>query len=113
MRARLIRRAALFGGLLLVAAPALPVAASPPPHTFTIVMDKMKFGPAPTGLHVGDTIIWVNHDLFRHTATARNGAFDVDLARNATARTVLRTAGSLPFYCRFHPGMTGTLTVAR
>lgn len=78
-----------------------------------IHLNKMKFGPVPDGLKVGDTIEWVNDDIFRHTATARNGAFDVDLKPGGKARVVLKTAGEIAFYCRYHPGMTGSLIVAR
>lgn len=104
------RRAVLVTVAASAAAAALPAAARP--RTHTIVMEKMKFGPSPAGLRVGDTIVWVNRDLFRHTATAR-GQFDIDLAPDASGRTVLRAAGRIPYICRFHPGMTGVLTVAR
>ena len=49
-------------------------------HLHVVVIDKMKFGAVPRGLHAGDTIIWVNRDIFRHTATAADRSFDVDLA---------------------------------
>lgn len=75
-------------------------------------LNKMKFGPTPAGVKVGDTIEWVNDDIFRHTATARNGAFDVDLDPGAKARVILKSAGNIDFYCRYHPGMTGRLIVA-
>ncbi|MBI2262016.1 MAG: hypothetical protein HYU62_10195 [Caulobacterales bacterium] len=104
------RRAVLLTAAASAAAVALPAAARA--RTHTIVMEKMRFGPSPAGLRVGDTIVWVNRDLFRHTATARN-QFDVDLAPGASGRTVLRAAGTIPYICRFHPGMTGVLTVAR
>jgi plastocyanin len=78
-----------------------------------IRLNKMKFGPAPEGARVGDTIEWVNDDFLRHTATARNGAFDVDLKPGGKARVVLKTAGQIAFYCRYHPGMTGRLIVSR
>lgn len=79
---------------------------------YTIILDHMKFGELPAQLHVGDTITWQNNDLFRHTATARDNSFDVDLpAKSSTAITV-DVAGSVDFYCRFHPGMKGTLVIA-
>ena len=104
------RRAVLLTAAASATAAALPATART--RTHTIVMEKMRFGPSPSGLRVGDTIVWVNRDLFRHTATARNRSFDVDLAPNASGRTVLRTAGTVDYICRFHPGMTGRLTVA-
>ena len=93
--------------LLLVASPS-PAAA---PRTHTIVMDKMKFGAVPAGVKVGDTILWVNRDMFRHTATAKNGAFDVDLQPGQKAKTVVRKAGAISIVCKYHPGMRAVLRV--
>jgi plastocyanin len=95
--------------LLLSAAPAAAVA----PHTYTVVIDKMKFGPAPSGAKAGDTIVWVNRDLFRHTATAANGSFNIDLPAGKSGKTVLRKAGTTAFTCKYHPGMRGVLKVAK
>src|SRR3546814_9845254 len=61
---------------LAIATVPLLVAAAPTPRVHSIVIDKMKFGPAPAELRAGDTILWVNKDLFRHTATARDGSFN-------------------------------------
>lgn len=85
-------------------------AAAPPVHT--IVIDKMKFGPMPTSLHVGDVVLWVNRDIFRHTATARDRSFNLDLAPGAKGKIVIKRSGAIPFACTFHPGMKGTLVVA-
>ena len=94
--------------LLLTASPS-PAAAAP--RTHTVVMDAMKFGAMPADVKVGDTILWVNRDMFRHTATAKNGAFDIDLQPGAKGRTVIKTAGAIPFVCKYHPGMRGQLRV--
>jgi len=94
---------------------ALPQAtqAAAAPSVHTIVIDKMKFGPAPAGVHVGDTIIWVNRDMFKHSATARDKSFNVQLPPGTSGKTVIRHSGTIPFYCIYHPGMTGSLSVAR
>lgn len=84
---------------------------APAAKVHVVRLNKMRFGPTPAEVKVGDTIEWVNDDFFRHTVTARNGAFDVDLKAGAKARVVLRSAGKLDFYCRYHPGMTGRLIV--
>jgi plastocyanin len=102
------RRHALAGGLAALAAPRLAHARA---KVHTVVIDKMAFGPPPKRVRVGDTILWVNRDMFRHTATARDKSFDVDLPPGAEARTVLKTAGVVAYYCRFHPGMTGRVRV--
>lgn len=107
---------AAFAIVALLAAAVIPAAAAHPAHgarTYTVVLDKMKFGTPPPDLHVGDTILWVNRDLFRHTVTARGGDFDLDLPPARTARLVLKKPGSIAFFCKFHPGMTGQLKVAR
>ena len=60
---------------------------------------------------VGDTLVWVNRDVLRHTATDRGQAFVLVLEPGATAKTVLNAAGHLRVYCRYHPGMTAEIEV--
>ena len=93
--------------LALVVAATVSAAAT----EYTVVIDKMKFGPLPAGLRKGDTIVWVNRDFLRHTATAADHSVDVDLPAGAKGSTVLKRSGSIPFTCRFHPGMRGVLQV--
>lgn len=95
------------GSLVIVAAQARQRA----PATYTIVIDKMAFGPSPSGLHVGDSIVWVNRDLFRHTATATDRSFNLDLSPGKSGQVTLKRAGTVAFSCTFHPGMRGTLVV--
>lgn len=95
------------GALLLAAWPAAAA-----PHTYVIAMDKLKFGAIPAGLHKGDTLIWDNRDLFRHTATANDHhSFDVDLMPGAKKKMVLTKTGTFPFTCRYHPNMRGVLVI--
>ena len=112
-RAVSIRAVVLLAGAALAAAPGLPGDAVAAPAVHRIVIARMKFGPVPANLRVGDTIVWVNRDMFRHTATARDRSFNVDLPPASSAKVVVRRAGTIPFYCIFHPGMTGRLSVAR
>jgi plastocyanin len=92
---------------LLFGAPA----AAAPSHTYTVVIEKMKFGPLPAQLHKGDTIVWVNRDFLRHSATATDHSFDVDLMPNKMGKMVLTKTGNIAFTCRYHPGMRGVLQV--
>lgn len=105
-RRRCISCAMSVGAAMLLLSPAIAA-----PRTYMVVIDKMKFGPVPAGLHKGDAIIWVNRDFLRHTATAGDHSFDVDLQPGARARTLLKKSGSIPFVCRYHPGMRGVLQV--
>jgi plastocyanin len=94
---------------LLLFAP--PAAAAP--RTHLVVIDKMKFGTLPADLRAGDVILWENRDILRHTATAKDGSFDVDLPASGKGRIVLQRPGAFAFSCKFHPGMRGVLKVAK
>jgi plastocyanin len=96
------RRQVLKLGLAAALAPAAAAAAG---KIHRVVITNMAFGPAPAALKVGDVIEWTNQDIFQHTATAKDGRFDVDLKPKANARIVLRKAGAVSVYCRYHPGM--------
>ena len=104
-------------GLRLAPAAALLLLMPPPaaaaPRTHVVVMEKMKFGPLPTGVKTGDTIVWVNRDMFRHTATATNGVFNIDLPAGAKGKTLIRKAGTIDIVCKYHPGMRGVLRVSK
>lgn len=104
--------AALGAGLAAAASGGAALAA-PAPRVRTITMRDMVFGPVPADLKIGDVVVWANDDIFRHTATARDRSFDVDLAPKARRRMKLTRPGTFAFYCRFHPGMTGRLVVAQ
>jgi plastocyanin len=80
------------------------------PRTFVITISRMHYLALPQGLKVGDTIVWANRDIVPHTATARDHSFDVTLQPNQAKRIVIRHAGNIAFYCRYHPAMQGTLT---
>ena len=95
------------------AALALVAPASAAPRVYTIEIKNMKFAPPPAHLRVGDQIVWANHDMFRHTATAADHSFDVDLQAGQSGKIVLRKAGAIAFTCKFHPGMKGVLNVGR
>jgi plastocyanin len=98
--------------LCAAAALLLPVpSAAAAPHTYTVVIDKMKFGPVPAQLHPGDSILWVNRDFLRHSATAADHSFDVDLPAGAQVKMVVKAKGRINFVCRYHPGMRGVLNV--
>jgi plastocyanin len=77
-----------------------------------VKIEKIAYLPQKTAAHVGDTVEWVNEDIVAHTATARNRAWDVMLPPNATKRITLKSAGTIDYYCRFHPNMTGQIVIA-
>ena len=92
---------------LVLAAMAVPSHAA----TIQIVMQNLEISPAEVSAKVGDTIEWVNKDVLAHTATANNGDFDVMLPPKKTGTLVLKKAGNIDYYCRFHPNMKAKLKV--
>jgi plastocyanin len=82
------------------------------PSARIIPVENLEFGAAPSGLRVGDVVEWRNLDIFRHSATADDGDFDIDLPAGGAGKVTLRRAGEISYSCRFHPGMKGKLTVA-
>jgi plastocyanin len=91
---------------------AAPAVAKPVADTASVNVDKLAFGAVPANLRVGDSVLWVNRDLFRHSATAV-GHFDVELAPGARRRMLLTKAGVFPFSCKYHPGMKAVLKVSQ
>ena len=103
----LSRRLVPIVALLSLAAIAVPAHAA----TIQIVMENLVISPAETSVKVGDTIEWINKDVFAHTATARNGDFDVMMPPNKTVTLVVKKAGTVEYYCRFHPNMKAVLKI--
>ena len=102
------RRTLLIVTALMSGATTVPAHAA----TIQIVMDNLVVSPAQVAAKVGDTIEWINKDIFAHTATARNGDFDVAMPPKKTVTSVLKKAGTVEYYCRFHPNMKAVLTIA-
>ncbi len=96
--------------LLVVLALALDVV-SAQAEIIRVTIDKLVFSPAEISAKVGDTIEWVNKDIFAHTATVKGG-WDVMISPKKSASMVVEKAESVEYYCRFHPNMKGRLTVS-
>jgi plastocyanin len=111
MRLRAVTRAKcpqILGALILVVTTG-PARAD----AIQVKMEKLGFVPAQISAHVGDTIEWVNSDFVAHTATARDGSWDVLIPVNAKKTVVLKTEGTVEYYCKFHPNMTGRILVSK
>ena len=101
-----MRRIAL--ATLLLAAACVPARAA----TIEIMMQNLEISPTVVSAKVGDTIEWTNKDVLLHSATARNGDFDVNLPPKKTGSVVLKKVGTVDYYCRYHPNMKATIDVA-
>ena len=103
MMPRRITLALVFvSGLLSVSARA---------ETIQVTISNLAFSPAEVNAKVGDSIEWVNNDPFVHTATARNGDWNVTIAPKQTQQVVLKKPGAVDYYCTLHPNMKGRVTV--
>ena len=102
------------GRMLIIAAALISGALAVPAHaaTIQIAMENLVFSPPEATAKVGDTIEWINKDVFAHTATARNGDFDVTMPPKKTVTSVVRKAGTIEYYCRFHPNMKAIISIA-
>ncbi|MER8424909.1 cupredoxin family copper-binding protein [Mesorhizobium sp. M1403] len=79
-------------------------------ETIEVTIDKLVFSPAKIEAKVGDTIKWVNKDVFAHTTTV-NGGWEVMIPPKQAASLMVKKAESVDYFCRFHPNMKGHVTV--
>jgi len=116
VRALAARRFALVlaaAGLLL-AGVGLAVAAEErsAPRRHTVTIEGNAFRPDDLTLDRGDTVVWVNHDFYPHTATANDGRFDSGtIPANASWELTVEASGELRYFCALHPTMKATLRV--
>ena len=97
--------------LLMSTVLALPLGAgTAKAQTHKVTIARMAFLPADIEAQVGDTIEWNNADAFAHTATVR-GSWEVMLPVKKSGSVTLEKAGTVEYYCRFHPNMKGRITV--
>jgi plastocyanin len=101
------RRVGTASALLAAALAAGPVMAT----QYVVEIQNMAFGAAPEHLKVGDSVRWVNKDILQHTATDKQGAFDLDLLPGAQGDVTLKKPGVMEVTCRYHPNMKILLTV--
>jgi plastocyanin len=92
-----------------------PTGASP-----TLVSIPMGASGQTTGAYVpdsitgsmGTTVKWTNNDSVVHDVTSKNNLFiSGSMGPGATFSQTFQSAGSFPYYCTVHSGMTGTVTV--
>jgi plastocyanin len=81
-------------------------------ETIRIDVKNLTFTPAQVSAHIGDTIEWASTDFVAHSATARDKQWDVVIPAKGAGRITLKQAGDIDYYCRFHPNMTGRISVS-
>ena len=96
--------------VLVVTVATAGAAQRPAAVTHTVTMENLQFSPAELTVNRGDRIVWVNKDLFPHTATADGKAFDSQgIAANASWTYVAATLTSILtlLYFLFRAGVLG------
>ncbi|MCH9695508.1 MAG: copper-binding protein [Gammaproteobacteria bacterium] len=79
--------------------------------THVIEITGFKFLPKNVDAQPGDTITWVNRDIAPHTASSKDGSWDTGtLAQNESKSIVVAVGMASAYFCKFHPGMTATIT---
>jgi plastocyanin len=97
---------------LLVCSMAGAAAAAPKPATHTVAIDGSRFQVGELTVKPGDTVVWVNKDMFPHTVTSKAGGFDSQTIPSGKSwRYKAVKKGEFAYICSFHPTMTGLLRV--
>jgi plastocyanin len=77
-----------------------------------VIIDNYAFSPASLTVKVGTTVTWINQDEDAHTVDSTQGKFkSAPLNKGDKFEFRFTAAGEYPFYCRFHPKMTGKIIV--
>ena len=105
------RRAAMTPGRIAVVAVCALLSAPAQAETIQVTIDKLAFTPVEVNAKVGDTVEWVNKDALAHTATATNGDWNVVTGPKQNGRVVLKKAGAVDYFCKYHPNMKGRVVV--
>ena len=69
-----------------------------------------SFSPASITIPHGQSVCWQSGNVL-HTVTDNGGAFDVDLPVGQIFVHTYPAAGTYPYHCKIHAGMTGTVIV--
>jgi len=88
-----------------------PTTTVPSSSGYTVIMRNDSFSPRSLTVPLGATVNWENRDGDDHDATANDGSFQTPLFSTGTRSIAFNTAGSFPYFCTQHGGMTGTITV--
>jgi plastocyanin len=84
---------------------------STPQATDKVTVDNNQFTPPDIQVSPGTTVTWTwAAGASTHNVTFNDGVTSNDRASGSYTRT-FASAGTFPYSCTLHPGMTGTVTV--
>ncbi len=94
-----------LAGLAVLAAPAQA-------ESIFVSAGTSRFQPAELDVLVGDNVIWRNNSVKTHNVKSEaEGYSSGRIAPRAAANHVFASAGSFPYVCTIHDGMTGEIGV--
>jgi len=83
-----------------------------------VSIENMSFVPATITVKAGTIITWTNNDSVAHTVTSDSNLFDSGAINAPGLYTsggsfsyTFATAGTYPYHCTYHSGMTGKVVV--
>jgi plastocyanin len=79
-------------------------------QTYTVTIEDMKFRPASLTIHPGDTVVWQNDAMVPHNVIGP-GFTSPTIPADQSFTWKAGQAGSFPYVCTLHPGMSGSVTV--
>jgi plastocyanin len=77
----------------------------------TVVISKMCFRPSLLSVERGATVTFVNKDPIAHNVNGQLWGHYDDLDEGMRFEATFDEAGTYPFACTLHPGMTGAIIV--
>lgn len=99
------------GAVVLALSLVVALARAGATRTHTVTIENMQFTPQELTVQRGDTIVWVNKDLFPHTATSDKTFDSGSIAANSSWRYLAARSGTYAYGCTFHPTMKGKIMV--
>lgn len=85
-------------------------------QTFEVEIIGFEFVPGTLDVSVGDSVVWTNMDLARHTATSEDWSMSgIDsglLSRGESYSYTFEEVGEYDYYCVPHPYMKGKVVVS-
>jgi plastocyanin len=112
--------AAVAGCSSSSSSPSTPPSTTPPAGASAAVsiptnartLGAASFGVNPLVVAVGTTVTWTNNDSIAHDSVSNTGVWNSGtLGPGQSFQFRFATAGTFPYTCTFHAGMTGTVTV--
>ena len=87
------------------------------PDTVIVLVDNFAFSPGAVTVRKGTTVVWINKETPKHTATSDDNLFNSEtMAVGVSYSFTFNETGTFPYYCKFHGdaggvGMVGQIIV--